>query len=347
MAAEPWTITMQKLRNQGEGESAQAAEEGDDPPGTYRIGGVSRLTGVPVTTLRAWETRHAAFSPAKSAGRHRLYSEVDVMRARLLRQLTGAGQSLGGIARLPLSELQRRLTGSRAALAPAPAVQANAVSLVVVGEAVAARMDGPAWRQRWQGLPLEVRDVFADLPTAVEAAQGIDWKHADILLVRLNAIQRGAAEQLRSAVAKMRVNHAIVLYNFAAEPVLEAMRAYGMILRREPVSDSDLAEAMRSVTVVDTAYAAPAFGPGATVPPRRYSEAELARVAAAPTPILCECPRHIAELIGQLTSFEDYSRQCLDSSPEDAALHAYLRSISGSARALFEHALERVLAHES
>ncbi|MES2786083.1 MAG: MerR family transcriptional regulator [Pseudomonadota bacterium] len=344
---------MQYLHNDLEAGPPDLHGEGDDAPaGSYRIGGVSRLTGVPVTTLRVWETRHAAFTPSKSSGRHRLYTEVDVMRARMLRQLTAAGHSLGGIARLPLSELQRRLTGSRASAAPAArAAQMKPVSLVVVGEAVAARMNGPAWRQHYQGQAPRVQEVFADLQSAAQAAESAVAAEmgkpleADILLVRLNAIQHTTAQQLTAAMARMRVNHTIVLYNFAAEPVLQAMRSDGMILRREPVSDSELVEVIRSVTVVDTAEAAPAFGSGATVPPRRYSDAELAKIAASPPPMLCECPRHIADLISQLTSFEDYSRQCLDTSPEDARIHAMLRSISGSARALFEHALQQVLVH--
>lgn len=309
--------------------------------GTYRIGGVSRLTGIPVTTLRVWETRHGAFSPAKSTGQHRLYAETDVMRARLLRQLTVAGHSLGGIARLPLAELQRLQTAAHAASSTARDLQATRVSLVVVGEAVSARMNAPAWRQRFQGLPPQVAAVFSDLESAAAASEA--QVPSDILVVRLNAIQTTTAGQLARAVARLRVNHAIVLYNFGAEAVLDAMRADGMILRREPVSDAELAEVIRSVTAVSRIDAQPAFGAGSTVPPRRYSDAMLAKLATAPTPILCECPRHIADLISQLASFEEYSRECLDQSPEDARLHAYLRSISGSARALFEHALGMAL----
>ena len=87
-------------------------------------------------------------------------------------------------------------------------------------------------------------------------------------------------------------------------------------------------------------------GLDATIPPRKYDDAALARVAAISTNVLCECPRHVAEIIAQLVSFEQYSQECLNKSSEDAHLHAYLRSVSGSARALFEHALERVAAHE-
>jgi hypothetical protein len=61
---------------------------------------------------------------------------------------------------------------------------------------------------------------------------------------------------------------------------------------------------------------------------------------------LCECPRHVAELIFQLNSFEKYSADCLNSSKDDAKLHAYLSAVSGTARALFEEALERVAKEE-
>jgi len=325
---------------------AMSAEEGmDTSSGTYRIGGVSRLTGVPVTTLRVWETRHAAFTPAKSAGRHRLYTDLDVMRARLLRQLSAGGHSVSGIARLPLPQLQRLLAGIRVDTAPASAAIPNTLSLVVVGEALAARMDSAGWRLHTEGRgPTEVREVFADLVGAAEAAASDGREPADILLVRLNAIQRSTAAQLTRVVAQTRVHHVVVLYNFAAQPVLDGMRADGMILRREPVTDTELAEVISSLRVID-ANAEPAFGARASVPPRRYSDAQLAQVASQPTPMLCECPRHIVDLIGQLASFEEYSRQCLDTDPREAQIHAQLRSIAGSSRALFEHALQMVLEH--
>jgi len=70
------------------------------------------------------------------------------------------------------------------------------------------------------------------------------------------------------------------------------------------------------------------------------------RVAGVSTNVLCECPKHVAEIITQLASFEQYSRECLNNSTEDAHLHSYLSTVSGSARALFESALEMVAKHE-
>ena len=69
-------------------------------------------------------------------------------------------------------------------------------------------------------------------------------------------------------------------------------------------------------------------------------------MAGISTNVLCECPRHVAELIAQLASFEEYSQTCLQQNANDAHLHAYLRAISGSARALFENALEKIAQHE-
>ena len=82
------------------------------------------------------------------------------------------------------------------------------------------------------------------------------------------------------------------------------------------------------------------------IPPRKYDDIELMRVASISTDVLCECPKHVSEIITQLASFEQYSHECLNKSTEDAHLHAYLSSVSGSARALFESALEMVAKHE-
>ena len=72
----------------------------------------------------------------------------------------------------------------------------------------------------------------------------------------------------------------------------------------------------------------------------------LLKLANISSNVLCECPKHVAEIISQLASFEQYSHDCLNKSNEDAHLHAHLSAISGSARALFESALEMIAKHE-
>ena len=339
---------MQNLLNDRDRMDSSDAEVPNLDPGAplYRIGAVAKLAGVPVPTLRVWEARYGAFSPAKSGGRHRLYAEADVARARLLRQLTGSGHSVGAIAALPTADLQKMQSNLRPTrAAPVSAAARGAVPVAVVGAALATRLDSPAWQQLAAGAQLQVRQVYADLADAQAQAGPLGLPGDGLLLVRLNIVHVGVYEQLARLLAQMQVGRAIVVYSYGAEPVLATMRAAGMLLRREPVSDEELVQLVRALVVMDPGQALPAMPAGGMIPPRRFSDAQLARVAAGPNKVLCECPRHIAELIAQLASFEDYSAQCLNDSAEDARLHAYLRSISGSARALFEHALLMVAQH--
>jgi DNA-binding transcriptional MerR regulator len=49
----------------------------------YNIGAVTRLTGIPITSLRAWERRYGFPHPSgRTPGGHRLYSEKDVTLLR-------------------------------------------------------------------------------------------------------------------------------------------------------------------------------------------------------------------------------------------------------------------------
>jgi hypothetical protein len=54
----------------------------------------------------------------------------------------------------------------------------------------------------------------------------------------------------------------------------------------------------------------------------------------------------VAELLAQLSSFEQYSQECTNKNSADQRLHEHLAEVSGQARALFEHALELIAAHE-
>ena len=69
----------------------------------------------------------------------------------------------------------------------------------------------------------------------------------------------------------------------------------------------------------------------------------LARLAAMPSVVDCECLRHMAEIVTQLAGFERYSQECTSAGPDDAALHRQLAQTAGAARTLFETALARVV----
>jgi DNA-binding transcriptional MerR regulator len=74
----------------------------------YRIGAVSRLTGLSLDTLRAWERRYSAVVP-KRQDRRRGYNQADVERLILLRRAVEKGHAISAVAKLPDAELHALL----------------------------------------------------------------------------------------------------------------------------------------------------------------------------------------------------------------------------------------------
>lgn len=88
-------------------------------PETYPMRVVTRMTGLSAERLRAWETRHRAVTPTRTAGGSRRYTEADVERLRWLRRATEEGHRIGDLADLDLAALQERLAGDPVAEATA------------------------------------------------------------------------------------------------------------------------------------------------------------------------------------------------------------------------------------
>jgi hypothetical protein len=185
--------------------------------------------------------------------------------------------------------------------------------------------------------------VFPDLATASAAAEHTP---VDLLLIRLNTIQESTVSELLEFVRSSRATHTLLLYVYGASSNLQTLSNAGITVRKDAISDVELSEWVRNASLEQglRAVAPPYAGRKAT--PKKYSDETLSRVANISTAVLCECPRHVAELLAQLSSFEQYSQECLNKNSTDQQLHEHLAEVSGQARALFEHALELIAAHE-
>lgn len=75
-----------------------------------RIGELSRRVGVPVASLRAWETRYGLLAPTRTTGGFRLYDSEDVARVLAMRANLDRGLSAAEAARLALSEAREGST---------------------------------------------------------------------------------------------------------------------------------------------------------------------------------------------------------------------------------------------
>jgi hypothetical protein len=79
---------------------------------------------------------------------------------------------------------------------------------------------------------------------------------------------------------------------------------------------------------------------------RRFSPQQLANLASVPNDVECECPKHLAQLVSDLSAFEIYSDRCANRDDEDAAMHRYLHRMTAEARALVEMALDKLAEAE-
>jgi DNA-binding transcriptional MerR regulator/methylmalonyl-CoA mutase cobalamin-binding subunit len=76
---------------------------------TFPIQTVAERTGLSAHAIRAWERRYGAIAPARTPGRHRLYSEADIQRLNLLAEACRAGRQISKLAKLGDGELQALL----------------------------------------------------------------------------------------------------------------------------------------------------------------------------------------------------------------------------------------------
>ncbi|MFZ2170975.1 MAG: MerR family transcriptional regulator [Methylococcaceae bacterium] len=81
----------------------------NDDSAQYLISTVSKRSGVKSDLVRAWERRYQAVTPIRTAGGHRVYTDQDIARLKLLNQATSNGHSISQIAQLSLDDLKNLL----------------------------------------------------------------------------------------------------------------------------------------------------------------------------------------------------------------------------------------------
>ena len=76
---------------------------------TLGINVISNVCGVMPHTIRTWEKRYKIFSPDRSEGGQRLYSEDDLVKAKLIVSLLEQGHSISVLASQSLKDLRSLL----------------------------------------------------------------------------------------------------------------------------------------------------------------------------------------------------------------------------------------------
>ena len=310
----------------------------------YRIGAVSRLTGISPDALRIWERRYAAVSPQRSSGGGRLYSSEDVARLRLMKQLVDAGDAIGAVANLDIDALQRRATEAQS-LPSAPGLLAEGATCraILVGGALARQIQ--AADETLAGFTAVA--WYTDI-NDFEARAGDTG--SDVLVIEQATLHEDTARRVIEWLTRVKAAHAVLVYRYASTEALRRLPASKCSTLRAPVDASGLQAHCLSVVHAGSILPTPLANEGVALsqpaPPRRYDDEALSQLAALSSTVKCECPRHLAELISSLSGFERYSAECESLSPRDAALHAYLHATASQARHMIEDALDHVIEIE-
>lgn len=304
----------------------------------YKIGAVSRLTGIPTVTIRMWERRYQLVTPQRTEAGGRLYSQDDLHRLGLVKQAVDAGNAISTVATLSNSELQDRLANTTFSTQGAD----QPIRVTVIGEFLSRRLQADDSADEI----LEVVQHCDNVDDVTQQENGVD-----VVVMECDYLSSEVGHLLQRARQACNARAAIVVYSFGAKNALEKIENLVAHAIKGPLNRSQLSRAC--VAAIGLPNLADIQAPEELqqllyqpLPARRFSPTRLAELAEATDVVKCECPQHLAELIKSLHAFEQYSAHCENQSKQDAAMHMLLHVTTAKARRLMEDALNHLVEYE-
>jgi MerR family transcriptional regulator, light-induced transcriptional regulator len=165
---------------------------------------VVRRTGLTAHVIRIWEKRYGAVTPERTGTNRRLYSEEQIERLSLLRDITRAGHSIGPVAKLPLAKLRALAAETQESNHPvARAAAGRDGTTPLFDECIAAvkRLDSRALEDALQrgALELGAQGLLQRVIAPVAQAIGDLWR---------DGVITAAHEHFASAVVRIFLGHA-------------------------------------------------------------------------------------------------------------------------------------------
>ena len=306
----------------------------------YKIGAIARLTGINPVTIRMWQTRYDAVEPVRTEGKQRLYTEKDLAKLSLLKELTDHGDSIGMIANLSIEDLEKRLhdragksgsTVHRSDQAP--------IKVVVLGHGFPLLSSAEVGAY---AAPLELAGQFKPedaLSNDIKACQ------ADLLVFQIASLQPDSPGKIREVISHSGAKGACVVYAFGPKKVVKELSDGITLPLKAPVNVLGLTLAANYLL---EKTGQPEEEATECMPPdRRYSDSQLWEIVNQPNAIKCECPQHLSHILFSLNHFEAYMKDCESRNAKDAEVHQYLHKIASESRSCLEKAMDRLVEHEN
>jgi MerR family transcriptional regulator, light-induced transcriptional regulator len=297
----------------------------------HTIGMVARRTRIHPETLRVWERRYELIVPGRSETGRRLYSEQDILKISLVKQLTELGHPVSGLAKLSIEALKHQLShtlnNGKAGLRNRQAK----FRLVFASEAS---------RRRWAHELLVYEDINIDNGNAAK-----ELADAAVLVMYMPTVDLETYANVKLSLRDKHCSHAIVICNFGTKAAIQTLERNAIVCLKGAVTAADIHRVCLSFRL-ESDLSGVSQKPESSVKPRRFSADQLSRVASMSSSIACECPNHLAEMIVSLAAFEQYSSECASRDDKDAQMHLQLNQSTGHARSILEESLVRLMESE-
>ncbi|MFT5585855.1 MAG: DNA-binding transcriptional MerR regulator [Cognaticolwellia sp.] len=297
------------------------------------IGVLSHLSGVPADTIRTWERRYRLLVPARDARGRRVYSGAQLARLRLIASLNEHGERIADLAKLSDDELE-----SRALLHKENTEQLlpQVIRVAVLHPTLARSLPGPI-----AGLSTQLQIIPLTEGGPLPSGLG----PVDVVLAALESLGPDPISLLRRIRLALQPTSLVVTYSYMPRPLREKLQTQPLRLLKGYTTPERMRELVVQGLLADRLRKGTRSSPQSRSP-MRFTAAQLTRLQNTVTRLECECPNHVAALVGALLAFEVYSQNCSSVSPADADLHSKLSVGTSQARAVMEELLMTLVKAE-
>ncbi len=308
----------------------------------FKIGAVSRITNIPVDTLRIWERRYSVVVPIRSSNADRLYQSDDINRLTLLKMLVDRGHAIGGIAPLTNDELIEHLEiHDQNTISKNSPVTETTVNVAVIGDVLSLQLE----HIQISGSGFSFSGLYRNHTDFIDNNNS---DSIDILIIEYPAIQQDHIMHIDELFKISGAKQLILIYGFTNSAAKKLLNKTDFIFIQAPITIDHLVSEVESIIKEKYLCNERPNGPNlnSKAPLRTYSNNELIKLSSASSTIKCECPQHLSSMILKLIQFEIYSAECVSRYKKDAELHTLLGNMTGHARTIMEQALKKVIEAE-
>ena len=310
--------------------------------GLYKIGAVSKITGINIPTLRSWENKFDIVTPTRVNGTQRGYTKQDLDKLVLIQALIDSGDSISSLRGLSLEQLQSRLLSNDSSKNDSNSSHEKLLELnvITIGTMI------PDLEAETVGLPSINVTKNYDLDEFTDDENEEIKCDCDLIIFELATLHIQTINWIKDILISNSINHCIILYRFASSDGMIAANTDKRInTLRQPVSSQDIFLMIKFLTDIEPSNRNSVKASYDEHVP--FTDKELWEISVMANPIHCECPKHLSSIISSIKGFEKYSADCEELSESDRILHGKLEENAKEARIIMEKSLRKVIKENS